>query len=93
MKLHQITDGIDSYIVETDEPNVWITNHLDLSQQWSVKEWIALPAKHLQRCNDFIFTADYSQFYFNDGLFYVEIKNKSYLADIRASYSQHIKRG
>jgi len=50
---------------------------------------IELPAKHFERCNDLIYTRDFISFYMEDC---IEIKNVSYLKDIRQSYAARIAR-
>jgi hypothetical protein len=47
---------------------------------------IQLSAKQFDRCNDVIFTEDLIKFYFKDDGQLIEIKNLSYLADIRRVY-------
>lgn len=43
----------------------------------------ALPAKHFERCNDWIYTRDFISFYMENG---TEIKNVLYLMDIQRYY-------
>lgn len=56
----------------------------DYNHRISMK-WRALPASQFERCNELIYTFDYTTFYMEDG---TEIKNVSYLVDIRAYYAK-----